>query len=281
VWGVVEQRMRSLSNRVNLALSVRGAEALGLVYVSEYPKSGGTWLSRMLADVLELSKPQRSIFPIGHPALIQNHWPFDARRAERTAYLYRDGRDVMVSHYFFMVRNARDERRPAAARRRAQAKLERVLGTGFDPEDSKGNLPAFIGYRLHETDSDAGPLGRTWQDHVREWRGEAARERATYVSYEQLLEDARGHVKRVAEALGGREIEDWRVEMAVEKFSMKRQTGREAGQEDRSHFIRKGVAGDWVNHFTRESAELFDRLAGDVLIELGYEPDRSWVERFE
>ena len=42
---------------------------------------------------------------------------------------------------------------------------------------------------------------------------------------------------------------------------------------------RKGVAGDWRNHFTPEAAHVFDSIAGELLVESGYEPDRSWVER--
>ena len=62
---------------------------------------------------------------------------------------------------------------------------------------------------------------------------------------------------------------------------MARQTGRAPGAEDRGSFIRKGVAGDWVNHFTRETAELFDELAGDALVALGYESDRGWADRYD
>jgi hypothetical protein len=85
----------------------------------------------------------------------------------------------------------------------------------------------------------------------------------------------------VVEHVAGRAIEDWRVEMAVEKFSMQRATGRRPGEEDRSTLIRKGVVGDWVNHFSREAAVAFDRVAGETLVALGYEADRAWVSRHE
>jgi hypothetical protein len=62
---------------------------------------------------------------------------------------------------------------------------------------------------------------------------------------------------------------------------MQRATGRAPGQEDRTNFIRKGVVGDWVNHFSREAAEVFDWLAGDTLVSLGYEPDRGWPWRHD
>lgn len=57
--------------------------------------------------------------------------------------------------------------------------------------------------------------------------------------------------------------------------------GRSRGSEDVSSHYRKGVPGDWVNHFTAAHAELFDQEYGDLLIRLGYERDRSWVQRHE
>jgi hypothetical protein len=54
--------------------------------------------------------------------------------------------------------------------------------------------------------------------------------------------------------------------------------GRTKGSEDVSSHYRKGVAGDWIAHFTPEHADYFIRTFGDVLIELGYEPDHAWAE---
>jgi hypothetical protein len=52
---------------------------------------------------------------------------------------------------------------------------------------------------------------------------------------------------------------------------------RRPGQEDvRSHY-RKGVAGDWVNHFTARHVEEFKRRYNDLLLKLGYEKNADWV----
>ena len=56
-------------------------------------------------------------------------------------------------------------------------------------------------------------------------------------------------------------------------------TGRRPGEEARGEFARKGVSGDWENHFTRAAAEVFDSYAGNALVELGYEQNSSWVEK--
>jgi hypothetical protein len=98
------------------------------------------------------------------------------------------------------------------------------------------------------------------------------------ITYESLLADTPGVLRDAVAWACGREPDDWVVRMTAEKNSMQRLTGRRPGEEDRGDFIRKGVAGDWRNHFSADAARVFDRLAGDVLVQLGYETDRSWVE---
>ena len=40
--------------------------------------------------------------------------------------------------------------------------------------------------------------------------------------------------------------------------------------------FRKGLIGDWANHFTDEHKAAFKKIAGEQLIELGYERDHNW-----
>jgi hypothetical protein len=39
---------------------------------------------------------------------------------------------------------------------------------------------------------------------------------------------------------------------------------------------RKGIVGDWRNHFTEDHQRVFKEVAGDILIRLGYEKDTDW-----
>ena len=39
---------------------------------------------------------------------------------------------------------------------------------------------------------------------------------------------------------------------------------------------RKGIVGDWRNHFTEDHRRVFKQVAGDLLIRLGYEKDTDW-----
>ncbi len=48
------------------------------------------------------------------------------------------------------------------------------------------------------------------------------------------------------------------------------------GFDTSTHSFRKGVIGDWRNHFTRQHVETFKRVANHVLLRYGYEQDADW-----
>jgi hypothetical protein len=67
-------------------------------------------------------------------------------------------------------------------------------------------------------------------------------------------------------------MEDVTARHSFEKLS----GGREPGQEDVKSHYRKGVHGDWRNHFTPAITRRFKALYGDLLVVGGYEKDASW-----
>lgn len=52
--------------------------------------------------------------------------------------------------------------------------------------------------------------------------------------------------------------------------------GRAQGQENVNQHYRKGVAGDWKNHFTPKVTEKFKQRYNRVLVATGYENDDKW-----
>jgi len=46
--------------------------------------------------------------------------------------------------------------------------------------------------------------------------------------------------------------------------------GRQSGVEDSQSFYRKGISGDWKNHFSEDLHSEFQSLSGEILQELGY-----------
>ncbi|HEY1427264.1 MAG TPA: hypothetical protein VGF50_11375, partial [Caulobacteraceae bacterium] len=52
--------------------------------------------------------------------------------------------------------------------------------------------------------------------------------------------------------------------------------GRSRGDEDAASHYRKGLAGDWRNHFADRHVEHFKARYNDLLIKTGYEASADW-----
>ena len=181
----------------------------------------------------------------------------------------------MVSLYYYFLWVSRFTNRPE--RERVKRVYEKLLGKNYDPLDISRHLPIFI---EHEFLHPGRGTRLNWREHVDGWFQARPGSQVTYLSYEELRRDCSGTLRRALEAVTGKAVDPWRLATTIEKMSMKRQTGREPGEENRSEFVRKGVVGDWRNHFSRDAAELFDELAGDTLVRLGYEADREWIDGY-
>jgi hypothetical protein len=156
---------------------------------------------------------------------------------------------------------------------RNEKRFEQILGPGFDPWNLHANLPRFIEAEL---DTPFLPVvTRPWHQHVASWR--EAGNQVVFVRYEDLLADTRAALTGVFTAYLGAEPQADLIALAVDRCAFERQTGRKPGVEDRKNFARKGIAGDWRNHFSADARREFHRKAGEVLIALGYATDDAWV----
>jgi len=52
--------------------------------------------------------------------------------------------------------------------------------------------------------------------------------------------------------------------------------GRARGEENSDSHFRKGICGDWINHFTPRHKDAFKKKYNHLLVKLGYEKDDSW-----
>ncbi len=64
-------------------------------------------------------------------------------------------------------------------------------------------------------------------------------------------------------------------ELYKKRFSAITQ-GRKKGLEDIKSHYRKGVAGDWANHFQKEHIDYFKKHYNDILLKLNYELTPNW-----
>lgn len=267
---------RGVSHKITWFVGKRFAGAVPLVFVLGYPKSGTTWACQLLGDVLGLPFPKDSLFPIGCAAVVHGHETV-SRAYPRGVYVVRDARDALTSQYFHALRTLSGS---SGQRRRRLKKIGPELARALRDASPEGHAERFTLYvRTILENPRAGASPVSWGDHVMAWK-RAQHERFPLLRYEDLLSDGAGALSRACAQVSGREPERDLVEMALNKFSFERQAGRRRGEEDRSRFLRKGQAGDWVNHFTPEAAKLVAERCGEGLRAAGYETDDSWAARF-
>ena len=263
----IEEQLRRVAARSTKEIVLRRGAALGMYVGCGYPKSGTVWLCQLMSTYLGVPYPREYRSPIAMASVIHAHWRYDPR-IPASAYITRDGRDVLLSLYHFYVRAMTLKEKPRRARW-VQELFRSLYGDGFDPYSVRENLPRFI---EHEARSPRGSEGLAWHQHVADWR---RRPGIVQISYEGLLADPVDHLSSAMEAMTGTRDDDL-ARLAVDRWTFARSSGRRQGDEDRTSFLRKGVAGDWVSEFSREAGELYDSIAGDALVELGYAKDRNW-----
>ena len=239
---------------------------LPLFVVTEYPKSGGTWVSQMLSAYLQLPFPRNRRPPLAS-CIMHGHIP-PLKGMRNVLCIHRDGRDIAVSLYYHSLFQNEKNSQHLVDRVRKDLNFS-------DPEDIEFNLPRFLEYVYLRDSSSRSPFRFSWPRFVEAWN----REDAICLKYEELICDGAECLGAVLEQLLGVEVDSLRVEKVVEKYSFANQARRAPGVEINSSFLRKGVPGDWKTKFSNQAAMIFEEIAGSTLVELGYEADSSWVER--
>ena len=233
------------------------------IFVLGYPRTGTNWLCTMLSHYFDvpISEPWLHKTPALHPVVLHLHR--FAIVARRTIYMVRDPRDIVVSHYHKILADPDSPSRPLA---------QPFCSAPLDHENLRENLPGYIRFLFDPSQLASIPIDR----HLRK-----ARALGLYTArYEDMLGNGEDTLAGIVEHLAGEPADLQRVRETLDQASFEKSTGRKRGEEDVKAVVgRKGVAGDWRNHFTPEAAHVFDSIAGELLVESGYEPDRSRVER--
>ena len=240
---------------------------LPLYVVTEYPKSGGSWLSQMISEYMDVPFP-RNQRPAMTSSVMHGHMLY-LPTMSNVICLFRDGRDVMVSLYYHVLfENERNSHELVRATR-AELAFENA-------EDIKRNLVKFMDYIYRKEFASLSPFKFTWDRFARSWINRVV----IKVRYEDLVVDCFERMKLLLGDLTGNSVDEGRLREIVHKYSFESQTQRKSGQEDIRSFIRKGEPGDWREKFSGEAAANFNDKYGRELIALGYEFDESWVESY-
>lgn len=242
----------------------------GSILLTEYPKSGGSWLSNMISQYLEIPFPKRENPPLSK-TLIHGHYlpKYNLQNFPKTIVMVRDARDVMVSYYFHIL-YIHDNQKNIKEHEFYSKRLNIE-----NANDVETNLPKFIEFIstfkpksfqhfFHPSD---------WSNFYKEWKKQ---DDVIFVRYEDLLQDTEQTLKKVLKELGVETIDEEKLKTIVENNSFKKLANRNNNEEDRNSFLRKGIAGDWKNYFSEDAKNISKKLFGDSLIEFGYEENNNW-----
>ena len=195
----------------------------------------------------------------GHIAAHAELIPFLTKHHFKHLFIYRDLRDVVISYFFGVKRGPVTDTwvsRYFYSLKSDQEVIEFLI-KGWPSDLQLDGFPQAVDYpnigeRFRENLpwlSAPNCLAVRFEDLVRpETRGETHAEIARY-----LLPDA----------------DQREIRAAVSKMD------RGHNPKD-SHTFRRGIPGDWRTHFSKKHVMLFKELAGQMLIDLGYEKNLDW-----
>ena len=240
------------------------------IEVIEFPKSGGTWLARLLSTALEWPFFDDAAFPPSNNCVVRGHHLPATATPVSQIYLFRDARDTYVSLFHHRVRHWGEN----VHYRRAWLRQN-------DDSLNAGSIQAQMARFLQFEHAFAGRRGSgipvPWGAHIEAWqRARASGAMAAESSYEELRGDTAGEVARLIEVLTGtrppHELAS-AVSLAHDFELRRRAGGVETGSRS---FLRSGVAGGWNEAFTRESGRVLQDLYGEQMKRLGYVHDEEW-----
>jgi len=261
---LLDEQLRKASARATESIVRRFGDRLGMWVGCGYPKSGTVWLCQLLSSYLELPYPRQYRSPVAMASVIHAHW-MPSTDTPRTVYVVRDGRDVMLSLYFYEARLATGGRNPAAARKRL-ARFRYVLGPSPDLKDVTGNLPRFIESQL----ADPSWVRAPWPQHVEAWL-DASPDRVAVVRYEDMLGSVPDTLRPALESLTEEAVDMDALRLVSQRFSFERQVHRGPLSAQSRGFLRRGVAGEWRDYFSDEARIIFEQAAGSTLKRVGYD----------
>jgi len=234
------------------------------ILVNSIPKSGTTWVRTMLSalpgytdysskkanglDPSQLLDLQPGQVFHGHmkmsDILMQNIHDLDIA----TVYVFRDLRDSIVSDYFH------------------KSVLNPNRANEYFRQHDKETL--FMADNLKKW-----CVASARYPDVRKWLAEPS---IPTVTYEALKFDPHAEMSRVLREMGFN-VSDEIVTSVVSMGAFETMSGgRDPGDEDLKSHRRKGIVGDWRNHFSQENIRSFKEKYGHLLIEYEYEKDNNW-----
>ncbi|XP_068999392.1 sulfotransferase family 2, cytosolic sulfotransferase 3 isoform X2 [Embiotoca jacksoni] len=231
------------------------------VFAVTYPKSGTIWMQEILPLVLnggdltpvhtipnwdrvpwlEEKRLMEVVDKLVSPRALVTHFPFNlmppsfCTSKAKVINVMRNPKDLMVSSYYF----------------------HQMASFLEDP----GTFDEFMDKFL-----EGKVLFGKWTDHVKSWKHSELGDRITYITYEEMVQDLPAALRHISDFLG-RNLSEEVIQKIAEHCSFKTMKANNMSNfslvpkvymdNDKSHFFRKGITGDWKNHFSTEQLARF------------------------
>ena len=249
-----------------------------ILFIAGLPKSGSTWIEKMVSSYdgyheyllpaiarhelktggsHDFEMPSNMFENLSNMLVLtkmhshgsQNNIAVLKEAGINYVVLNRDLRDVAVSYHYYVQNTPWHPEHSFHVNLNVQEGLK-VFGQRM--------LPAYV----------------QW---VESWKRNADPAHSIHIRYEDMLVNPVEGMTAIA-ALFGLDHSVETITNIVDAHSFKKMSGgREHGDSSTSAFARKGVAGDWQNHFTPELRKQYGSLIADFLIETTDEDDDSWI----
>lgn len=249
-----------------------------IIYVAGYPKSGNTWFTRLIGDALNC--------PTG------GSLPKEDEREIATERDNRWNRSCVVRKGHFVLS---DDPAITAVQRAHRMNWQgirssehRVVFVMRDPRDiavsaaHHWNIPVDSTLRNMTMGTNNFRAVGPWKKYVETWMERWEKFVCTPVRYEDMLKGPETLLSLFASLNFVVNEEDTIAAYKRQSFSNRVKDIEERGhqyklgKEFNRKFMRKGIAGDWRNHFTRELAFDAETVFGDLLRFFDYESDANW-----
>lgn len=271
------EEARYYLSAVRYLLNPAWRKARRRVLVNGVPKSGTTWLYRMILAVPGYRDRGnfRGNFNVYDSVqsgdVVHGHDWYTAELSEklsannlRVVLVVRDLRDQSVSRMFHLKRDETHAWQPTFK----QLSNDEALMLSIEGRDADGELPLLPGVVA-------------WKTFTRQWQ--AAGMNVICLRYEDLLANPVQEMGQVFHRLD-MPVPEPLLQSIVQRNRFERmtvgrrfwQSARRPGQADAASHFRKGIIGDWKNFFGETHRQRFKELAGDWLVEMGYETNQDW-----
>ncbi len=287
-----------------------------VVFLIGSPRSGTTWLQSLLGSHPAIVTPQETDLFAKFIAPLQTWWDEQLgrsdteqrdRRAKGLPAVLDDAEfTAMLSGVVDRVLDAVHELDPTAsvivekspahsrhteliAKYLPDATFIHIIRDGRDVAASLQS--ASRGWGAYWVSGGMKSAARSWRSSVLGARQAATTGRYTEVRYEQLRAGDPAPLQQ-SFAATGIDIDLAECTALLEEFSLSRMAagtapssislGGEMAQridslQEPKGFFGRGAVGGWAQSWTPTDRLLFDAVAGDLLIDLGYEPDHEWA----